>query len=29
MGLMGFKLFIIGITILYLILGFTVFGWLT
>jgi len=28
MGLMEFKLFIIGITILYLVLGFTVLGWL-
>jgi len=24
---MEFKLFIIGITIVYLIMGFTVFGW--
>ena len=28
MGLMEFKMFLIGMTILYLVLGFTVFGWL-
>jgi len=27
MGEMEFKLFIIGFTILYLVLGFTVLGW--
>jgi len=26
---MEFKMFLIGMTILYLVLGFTVFGWLT